>query len=101
MAKSYWETKAGRRAIQQQSATDAAGAMRVSPAIANNRGTATLPNTRAPAMGIDPVSLPGRGTTQTFNNKLITQGPTTGFGSFRNVERKATARSVAPEYKVR
>lgn len=81
--KSYWTSKAGKAAIQQAARTDAAGAMRVSPANQNSLGFAGGIPSRAPDMGIAPSSLPGRGTMQNFQNKLIAQGPTTGFGSFR------------------
>jgi hypothetical protein len=106
--KGYWQTKKGKSAIQQQGAIDAAGAMRVTPATQNSLGSVDVGMVRAPNMGINPGSLSGRGTMQTFDNKLITQGPTTGFGSFRGgtsisgVERKATVRSpVAPDYRIR
>ena len=81
--KGYWQTKKGKSAIQQQGAIDAAGAMRVTPATQNSLGSVDVGMVRAPSMGVNPGSLPGRGTMQTFDNKLIAQGPSTGFGSFR------------------
>lgn len=82
--KGYWTSKAGKAAIRQAGFTDAAGAMRVGPANQNSLGFAGGGSSRAPNMGIAPSSLPGRGTMQSFQNKLITQGPTTGFGVFRS-----------------
>jgi hypothetical protein len=68
MAKSYWNTKAGRQAAGAAAAADYAGAMKVSPGFRAGRSP-VAPST--PAMG-----------TLTMG-KQIAQGPTTGFGSFR------------------
>jgi hypothetical protein len=86
--KNYWTSKAGKAAIRQAAATDAAGAMRVAPAERSMPASAGMTPSRAPNMGIDPGSLPNRSTARTaannFQSKLVSQGPTTGFGSFRS-----------------
>lgn len=69
MAKSYWKSKSGRAAIRQAATTDAAGAMRVAPA---GLGAPATPSIR-----------PSAPATMRFG-KQVTQGPTTGFGSFRS-----------------
>ncbi len=63
MAKSYWNTKAGKQAAGAAAAADYAGAMKVSPGFRAGKSP-VAPS--SPAMG-----------------KQIAQGPTTGFGSFR------------------
>lgn len=68
MADNYWTSGAGKRAIAAAGTADAAGAMKVgptAPTISGGAGGKTI--VRGPFIG----------------NKLLTQGPTTGFGSFK------------------
>lgn len=68
MAKSYWNTKAGKQAATSAAAADYAGAMKVSPGFRAGKSPVV---SGSPAMG-------------TLNmGKQVSQGPTTGFGSFR------------------
>lgn len=68
MAKSYWNTKAGKQATTSAAAADYAGAMKVSPGFRAGKSPVV---SGSPAMG-------------TLNmGKQVSQGPTTGFGSFR------------------
>lgn len=94
--KGYWQTKKGKSAIQQQGAIDAAGAMRVTPvdasprAVVDMRAFGATTGSRPPSAGVNPASLPGRGTMASYSNKLISQGPSTGFGSFRGGGTRST-----------
>lgn len=87
MAKSPWKGDKGRRARAEAARTDAAGAMQVSPGTRRTGGVAsggggysTLGNALSSGSGMNPV----RGPFAQTPAKLIAQGPTTGFGSFRN-----------------
>lgn len=84
MAKNYWKTKKGRTAIQQAAASDVAGAMRVSPA---SSGSSSIGSSigRAPDMGVDPRVYPSS-PLYPMTNRVVSQGQTTGFGSFRSTD---------------
>jgi hypothetical protein len=68
MAKSYWNTKAGKQAAGSAAAADYAGSMKVSPGFRAGKRPVT------PSSSIGNTLMMG---------KQVTQGPTTGFGSFR------------------
>jgi hypothetical protein len=69
MAKSYWNTKAGKRAAGTVAAADYAGSMKVSPGFRVSKA---------------PVSSGGSIGGTLSMGKQVSQGATTGFGSFRN-----------------
>ena len=78
MAKNYWKSKAGKAATKQAAATDAAGAMRVGPALGSVPSGASLGN----ALGRRAL-----GSAAPMTNKQIAQGPSTGFGMYRDRDR--------------
>lgn len=113
MAKNYWKSKAGKAAIRQAGVTDAAGAMRVGPAgtlggglgsgragpfgvntnaaqralssFQSKQAAAAAPTTTATRSGPFDVTTPATRQAMTnYQNKQIKQGPSTGFGSFKN-----------------
>lgn len=75
--KNPWTGRAGRAAIRAAAQADAAGAMQVGPASkrASSGGGASLGN----ALGTRIL----RGPLADYQSKIISQGPSTGFGSFR------------------
>ena len=73
--KTWWKSSKGQAAIREAARADAAGAMRVGPAASGSGGGASLGNT----LGMRAL----RGPLADYQSKVISQGPSTGFGSFK------------------
>lgn len=74
--KTWWKSSKGQAAIREAARADAAGAMRVGPAAGSGGGGgASLGN----SLGLRAL----RGPMADYQSKVISQGPSTGFGSFK------------------